>query len=137
MGKHAAIGIASTSGPRPHPEQHAHTSTGFLVPQEAVTEPKEGYGHQRFTSHHPQHRNVVPTPYFGHVHRVNMQLRASLLAEEEVRAHCSSAALLIMSRHSLHACRVAWSRRWVSPQSQLRKCASFEEATRSYTHVWS
>ncbi len=70
----------------PNSEKHAHTSTGFLMPQEAITQLKEGYGHQRFTSHHPQSKNVVPTPYFGHVHRVNMQLRASLLAKEEARA---------------------------------------------------
>ncbi len=53
--------------------------------QEAITQPFPGYGHQRFTSHTPQHKNVVLTPYFGHVHRMNMQLRAKLLAEDAVR----------------------------------------------------
>ena len=51
---------------------------------EAMTKPHPQRGYQRFTARQPQHDNSVAVPYLGHVHRVSLQERTKLLADEAV-----------------------------------------------------
>ena len=113
------------------------THMTFATP-EALTELHTTAWHQRYNGRAPIHNNSVAIPYLGHIHRVSMQNRAKLLADEGV----ADKKQLLATMSFAHA-RGVQLRADLFEQcnAEPRECwyvrySSFAEVLESYRAAW-
>ena len=109
----------------------------FATP-EPLTEMHPTAWRQRYYGHTPANNNSLAIPYLGHIHRISMQNRAKLLADERVATKKQFLASMAFG-----SMRWAWLRMNITEQCQAEpsECwyvhySSFAEVIDSYRRAW-